>query len=97
MDHGCSIFPKDCKSPVLKKQPSEYLRQLYFDSLVFTAEGLRHLAAECGPSQIVIGTDYAIPWVKNPVDHVLSTPGLSDADRIAILGGTAAKLLKIPA
>jgi len=27
--------------------------------------------------------------------HVLSIPGLSDDDRIAILGGTAAKLLGI--
>jgi hypothetical protein len=37
-----------------------------------------------------------VPWVKGPVDHVLNAPGLSDADRIAILGGNAAKLLKIP-
>jgi len=29
------------------------------------------------------------------VDLVMSTPGLSDADRAAILGGTAAKLLGI--
>jgi aminocarboxymuconate-semialdehyde decarboxylase len=29
------------------------------------------------------------------VDVVLNTPGLSDNDRIAILGGTAAKLLGI--
>jgi hypothetical protein len=34
-------------------------------------------------------------WNKVPVDHILSTPGLSDADKIAILGGTAAKLLGI--
>ena len=32
-----------------------------------------------------------------PVDHVLGTPDLSDADRAAILGGNAARLLKIPA
>jgi hypothetical protein len=31
------------------------------------------------------------------VDHILNTPGLSDAERIAILGGTAAKLMKLPA
>jgi hypothetical protein len=30
------------------------------------------------------------------VDHVLKTPGLSDAERVAILGGNAAKLMKIP-
>ena len=52
----CENRPERCKVP-LKSKPTEYLRQLYFDSLVFTAEGLRHLAAETGTSQIVIGTD----------------------------------------
>jgi aminocarboxymuconate-semialdehyde decarboxylase len=93
MDHGCDIFPAQCQGPKLAKRPSEYLRQLYFDSLVFTGEGLRHLVAQCGAGQIVLGTDSPIPWVKDPVGHVLGTPGLSDADRIAILGGNAAKLL----
>jgi aminocarboxymuconate-semialdehyde decarboxylase len=97
MDHGCEIFPNRCKGPALLKRPSEYLRQLYFDSLVFTPEGLRHLVAECGVGQIMVGTDTAIPWVSDPVDQVLQTPGLGDADRIAILGGTAAKLLRLEA
>ena len=96
MDHGCSVFPDQCKGPTLKKKPSEYLKQFYFDSLVFTSEALRHLVNEHGASQIMIGTDYAVPWVKGPVDHVLKTPGLSDAERIAILGGNAAKLMKLP-
>jgi aminocarboxymuconate-semialdehyde decarboxylase len=95
MDHGCSVFPAQCKGPSLNKKPSEYLKQLYFDSLVFTPEALRHLVNEQGASQIMIGTDYAVPWVKGPVDHVVNTPGLSDAERIAILGGNAAKLMKI--
>jgi aminocarboxymuconate-semialdehyde decarboxylase len=97
MDHGCSVFPQQCKGPTLKKKPSEYLKTLYFDTLVFTGEALRHLVAEHGASQLMIGTDYAVPWVKGPVDHVLNTLGLSDDERIAILGGNAAKLIKLPA
>ena len=30
---------------------------------------------------------------RTSVDHILRTPGLSDADRVAILGETAEKLL----
>jgi predicted TIM-barrel fold metal-dependent hydrolase len=73
----------------LKKRPSEYLRQRYFDSLVFTPEALQHLVAECGASQIVMGTDYLYPWTRTTVDYILGTPSLSDAERAAILGDTA--------
>jgi aminocarboxymuconate-semialdehyde decarboxylase len=65
------------------------------DSMVFTPEGLRHLVAEVGASQIVMGTDYPFPWTTTSVDYVLITPGPSDADRGAILGETAAKLLDL--
>ena len=71
------------------------MRQLYFDSLVFTPEGLRHLIAEVGAGQIVMGTDYPYPWTKTAVDHILGTAGLSDAERAAMLGETAAGLLGI--
>ena len=93
-DAICVTFPDRC-TKVLKKKPTEYLRQLYFDSLVFTPEALRHLVAETGPGQIVMGTDYPFPWTKTSVDHILGTPGLSDDERVAMLGGTAAKLLGI--
>jgi aminocarboxymuconate-semialdehyde decarboxylase len=94
-DHICLTFPDRCAAVALKKRPTEYLKQLYFDSLVFTPEALRHLAAQVGSSQIVMGTDYPFPWTKTAVDHILGTPQLSNAERIAILGGTAARLLGI--
>ncbi len=63
--------------------------------MVFTAEGVRHLVAEVGASQPLVGTDFPYPWTRTAVDLILDTPGLSDADRSAILGGTAMKLLGI--
>src|SRR2546423_3780978 len=94
-DHGCQTFPAQCTAGVPKLKPTEYVKRLYYDSLVFTPEALRHLAAEVGADHIVMGTDYPYPWVEAPVDHVLATAGLTDADREAILGATAAGLLRL--
>ena len=65
----------------LKKKPTEYLKQLYYDSIVFTPEALKTLIAEVGVDKIMMGTDYPFPWTRTSVDHILNTPGLSDADR----------------
>jgi predicted TIM-barrel fold metal-dependent hydrolase len=92
-DHGCQTFPTQCTAGVPKLKPTEYVKRMYYDSLVFTPEGLRHLVAEVGADHIVMGTDYPYPWVDAPVDHVLGTPGLNDGEREAILGGTARRLL----
>src|SRR5438552_9234046 len=94
-DHVCLTFPERCSAVLLKKAPTEYLKQLYFDSLVFTPEALRHLAAQVGASQLVMGTDDPFGWTKTAVDHILGTPELTDEQRAAILGLTAAKLLGI--
>jgi aminocarboxymuconate-semialdehyde decarboxylase len=94
-DHACFVSPQNCNSSItLKKKPSEYLNQLYFDAMVFTPEGLRHLVAQVGASQVVLGTDHPIPWEEHPVDHVFATT-LTDKQRVAILGGNAARLFGI--
>ena len=95
-DHGCLTFPERCDPNIkLKKQPTEYLKQLYFDSLIFGDEALRHLAAQVGVNQIVLGTDYPFPWQDKSVDHILNASGFTDAQKAAMLGATAAKLLGI--
>ena len=81
----------------LKKKPTEYLNQLYFDALVFTPEALRHLVAQVGASQIMLGTDHPIPWEPHPVDHIFATTTLSDDEKVAILGGNAARLFGMKA
>jgi len=92
-DHACFVSPQNCNPDIkLKKQPSEYLNQLYFDAMVFTPEGLRHLVAQVGASQVMLGTDHPIPWEQHPVDHVFATTTLSDKQKVAILGGNAARL-----
>lgn len=93
-DHACTVAPTFCDPNIkLKKKPTEYLNQLYFDALVFTPEALRHLAAQVGVSQILLGSDYPYIWELAAVDHVFATHTLSDDEKQAILGGNAANLL----
>ena len=77
------------------KRPREYLRsQILIDTMIFSEEGLRHLVAEMGVSQIVYGTDNPFDWPVT-VDLVLNVPFLNDAEKGAILSGNLMKLLRI--
>ena len=97
-DHACLVGPKGCNAEIkLNKQPTEYLKQIYFDSLIFSPEAIRHLVAQVGASQVVLGSDYPYPWQMQPVDHVFASTSLSDEDKANILGRTAAKLLDVSA
>ena len=92
------VGPKGCNPDVkLKKKPTEYLKQLYFDSLIFSPEAIRHLAAQVGTSQIVLGSDYPYPWQLNPVDHIFDAASLSDDEKADILGRTAERLFNLAA
>ena len=97
-DHGCPTRPDLCPGGThgpIKKTPSEYLKQMYYDTMVFNPEGVRHLVAEVGAGRLLVGSDYPYPWTKTAVDLILDLPALSAADKIAVLGGTAAELLGI--
>jgi aminocarboxymuconate-semialdehyde decarboxylase len=92
------VGPKGCNADIkLKKHPTEYLKQLYFDSLVFTPEALRHLVTQVGASQIMLGSDYPFPWELKPVDHIFASTSLSEDEKADILGHTAARLFNLKA
>jgi aminocarboxymuconate-semialdehyde decarboxylase len=94
-DNCLRVAPDMDTGVKLKRKPTEYLRDMYYDTLVFTSEALRHLAAEVGSNRLVIGTDHPIPWQSKSIDHILKTPGFTDKERRMMLGETAAKLLGI--
>jgi len=97
-DHACLVGPKGCNPDIkLKKKPTEYLKQIYFDSLIFEPEAIRHLVAQVGASQVVLGSDYPYAWELHPVDPILATASLSDDQKADILGRTAAKQFKVQA
>jgi aminocarboxymuconate-semialdehyde decarboxylase len=93
-DHCVQNWPAVCE-PV-DQLPSKYLKQLYFDSLVYSTENLRHLINTVGADRLVIGTDFPFNMGNaDAVNHLLSVPDLTAEDQEAILGATAAGLLGI--
>jgi predicted TIM-barrel fold metal-dependent hydrolase len=95
-DHACMVGPAGCDPKVaLKKKPTEYLKQLYFDSLVFSPEAIRHLVAQVGASQLVLGSDHPYIWQPHPVDHIFACDSLDDGQKAAVLGNTAARILNL--
>jgi aminocarboxymuconate-semialdehyde decarboxylase len=90
---ACEV--RDGANCLNKKKPQEYLRsQIFIDTMIFSDEGLRHLVAEVGASQIMYGTDIPFTW-PDGIDEVLRANYLTDAQKEAILGGTAMKLFKM--
>jgi aminocarboxymuconate-semialdehyde decarboxylase len=92
-DVACDV--RDNANCANKKHPHEYFRQqILVDSMIFSEEGLRHLVAELGVSQIVYGTDTPYNW-PSPVDLILQASFLKDTEKEAILGGNLVQLLRI--
>ena len=57
---------------------------------------LRHLIDQYGPEHVLLGTDYPYDMgEENPVRLIESVPRLARADKAKIMGGNAARLLKI--
>jgi len=92
-DVACTIRrAEDCAN---ERPVREYFRdQIVVDTMVFSSEGLRHLVAETGVSQVVYGSDIPYDW-PDTIDIVVESPDLSDADKRAILGGNLIDLLDI--
>lgn len=94
MDHVWSARA-DART-VLKRKPRQSLARLYFDTIVFDREQLRHLVNLWGADHIVAGTDYPydMGWY-DPRGFVGGCGFLTGADKAKIMGLNAAKLLKI--
>jgi aminocarboxymuconate-semialdehyde decarboxylase len=94
-DAACIV--RDDANCANKRKPSAYFKdQIVVDSMVFSSEGLRHLVAETGVSQVVYGSDIPYFW-PDTIDIIAEAPFLSDADKEAILGGNLRRMLRIGA
>ncbi len=94
-DHGFRVRPEAAR---IKHKPSEYLKRIYFDSLVYSPEGLRRLIEEVGATQVLLGTDYPFDMGSySPHELIAAVPGLTDRERDLVLGANAARLLNLGA
>ena len=77
----------------LPKAPTEYLRRVYFDTVVFTPHQLNYLIDVFGADHVLMGTDYPYDMAdSDPIGHLAS--GKLDASAMAgVAGGNAKKLL----
>ncbi|WP_413810768.1 amidohydrolase family protein [Streptomyces sp. OE57] len=78
------------------QQPSAYVKRLWFDSLVYTAQGLRNLVAAAGAERVLLGSDYPFDMgVTDPLDR-LQAARLSADDTARITFANAAELGLVP-
>ena len=82
--------------PAITQPPSSYLKNIYFDTIIYRPEAVSYLADLVGVERLVMGTDRPYDsGLKDPVGLIRSVPGLGEGDQAQILGGTAAELLGI--
>jgi aminocarboxymuconate-semialdehyde decarboxylase len=94
MDHAWSARPDP--RTVLKGKPRRSLARLYFDTIVFDREQLRHLVNLWGADHVLAGTDYPFDMgMYDPRGFVGGCGFLKDGDKGKILGLNAARLLGI--
>ena len=83
-------------APQAKSRPSAYLKNLYFDNIVYRVDTLDYLRRLAGADHVMVGTDYPFfplgDWKAVEKIEALDCPG---TEKQAMLHGNARQLLKI--
>lgn len=92
-DHAYTVRPE--LRHHISRLPSEYLHLLHFDTTVFDPKAVEYLVSEFGADRVLMGSDY--PFDMGPTDPLgfVAQAKLSAADRDLVVGGNAARLLRI--
>lgn len=81
----------------LRRPPSAYLRRFTYDTLSHAPDALRYLIGLVGADRVMLGSDYCFDMgYERPVEVVTRLARLSRSDQTRILGGNAARLLRLP-
>ena len=91
LDHGYRVRPE---TKTIPKPPSEYLSQLYFDTITHDEAMLAYLVGRAGARRVVVGTDRPFDMgIDDPRGLVERIPNLDDDARAAILGENVRAML----
>lgn len=91
-DHAWRVRP-DARS--CAREPSSYLKQLYFDSLVHDPQVLRELLRAAGRERVLLGSDFPFDMGTDDPLGALRAADLPDTDFHSVRGGNAAALLNL--
>ena len=97
LDHEYMLRTSEC--PTLKKKPSDYMRDMYYSSQPMEIQDMK--ALECtfrmmnAETQLMYSSDYP-HWDFDLPSTIFDLPFLSEKAKHNILGGTAARLFKLP-
>ena len=92
LDRGFEAF-SECRANIRRK-PSEYLREFYYDTVNFNPAAIQLAIGFAGMDHILAGSDYPHQIGRSPkmIDTIRGLD-LPEADRAAIFGGNALRLL----
>ncbi|MFI8219908.1 amidohydrolase family protein [Streptomyces sp. NPDC085932] len=78
-----------------EREPSSYLKQLHFDSLVHDPQVLRELLRAVGRERVLLGSDFPFDMGTDDPLGALRAVDLPDTDFHSVRGGNAAALLNL--
>jgi aminocarboxymuconate-semialdehyde decarboxylase len=92
LDHGWNVIPAAKHSA---QTPSAYLHRFMYDTIAHSKPLMEYIISQVGVDRIMMGSDYCFPVGYDHPVEVVEELHLSPDQRKMILGGTAAKILKL--
>lgn len=94
-DHTWKVRP-ETRVNIPDHPPSYYMKQLFYDTMVFQPLYLRHLVDVVGSDRVMAGTDFPFDMGEtDPLGLIDSTEGLSDEERVAMKGANAMRVFSL--